>query len=207
MALTTQPEAAPAARDPEIPTLPIYRLSVAQYHAMAAAGILAEGDPVELLEGWLVRKMTKHPPHTLSTFLVRRSLERLLPGGWYVNSQEPITTAESEPEPDLFVARGDPREYAERHPGPAEVSMVIEVADSSLGYDRAMKKRIYARAGIAIYWIVNLIDRQIECYSDPSGPVDAPDYRQRREYGIGETIPVMLDGEEVGSLPVQDLLP
>src|ERR1051326_582564 len=84
----------------KIPDVPIYRLTVAQYHAMARAGILDEDAPVELLEGWLVQKMTKHRPHTLATLLIRRCLERLLPAGWYLDSQEPIACPESEPEPD-----------------------------------------------------------------------------------------------------------
>jgi Uma2 family endonuclease len=210
MALTAQPPSAPAtpaARDPDIPTVPIYRLTVAQYHAMAEAGILGEDAPVELLEGWLVKKMTKLPPHTLGTLFVRRALERILPDGWYLNSQEPITTTESEPEPDIFIARGDPRDYAERHPGPADLALVVEVADSSLSYDRSTKKRIYARANIAIYWIVNLIDRQIEVYTDPTGPADEPTYRHHQEYAATDTLPVLLNGDEVGRLPLQDLLP
>src|SRR6266852_5662098 len=84
-----------------IPDVPIYRLTVAQYHAMARAGILDEDAPVELLEGWLVQKMTKHRPHVLATELGRRALERLIPPGWHVAHQDPITAADSEPEPDL----------------------------------------------------------------------------------------------------------
>src|SRR5438105_8922236 len=94
-----------------VPTEPIFRLSVDQYHEMIQAGILTEDDPVELLEGWLVEKMPKNPPHTLATRLVRTALERLAPKGWFINTQEPITTTESEPEPDASVARGDPRQY------------------------------------------------------------------------------------------------
>src|SRR5947207_15981113 len=99
MSVTAQLISPPRVGEPDaaIPTEPIYRLSVAQYHAMADHGILDENDPVELLEGWLVQKMTKHPPHILVTLLVRQALERLFGEGWYINSQEPITTAESEP--------------------------------------------------------------------------------------------------------------
>src|SRR5947199_10756848 len=106
MAVIAPPISPPAPDDAAFPTEPIYRLSVAQYHAMADHGILDENDPVELLEGWLVQKMTKHPPHILVTLLIRQALERLFGEGWYVNSQEPITTPESEPEPDVFVVRG-----------------------------------------------------------------------------------------------------
>src|SRR6266852_7793927 len=108
MSVTVQPISPPAAAaDAAVPTEPIYRLSVAQYHAMADHGILDEDDPVELLEGWLVQKMTKHRPHSRCTHRTRRALESLLPGGWYVDAQEPVTTTDSEPEPDVAVVRGD----------------------------------------------------------------------------------------------------
>src|SRR5436190_15644434 len=89
--------------DADIPDVPIYRLSVEQYHAMARAGILDEDAPAELLEGWLVQKMTKYPAHRVATHRVRRALERLVAVGWYVDSQEPITLPDSEPEPDVVV--------------------------------------------------------------------------------------------------------
>src|SRR5437763_1907972 len=142
MSVIAQPIAPPAADDVAIPTEPIYRLSVAQYHAMAEHGILNEDDRVELLEGWLVQKMTKYRPHTLTTGLVRRALDEIVPGGWYVDSQEPITTEESEPEPDVFVVRGDRRDFRDRQPGPRDVPLVIEVADSSLDTDQGTKKRV-----------------------------------------------------------------
>src|SRR5437867_265346 len=99
MSVTTEPMAPPVTRDPAIPDVPIYRLTVAQYHAMAAAGILTEDDPVELLEGWLVQKMTKHRPHSRCTHRTRQALERLVPAGWHVEAQEPIAMADGEPEP------------------------------------------------------------------------------------------------------------
>jgi Uma2 family endonuclease len=223
MPVSVQPTAPPAAAyDAAVPDAPIYRLSVAQYHAMADHGILNEDDPVELLEGWLVRKMTKHPPHSLTTLLVRRALERLLADRWYVNAQEPITLSDSEPEPDVLVARGRPLDFRHRHPGPEEVVLVVEVADASLAQDRGPKKRTYARAGIPVYWIANLPERRFEVYTEPTGPTtrgpapaadaarqDAappPDYRQRQEYGEADEILVVLDGVEVGRLPVRDLL-
>jgi Uma2 family endonuclease len=207
MSITAQPIAPPAADDGAVPTEPIYRLSVAQYHAMAEHGILDEDDPVELLEGWLVQKMTKYRPHSLTTALVRRALERLLPDGWYVDSQEPVTTAESEPEPDVSIVRGEPRDFRDRQPGPENVALIVEVADSSLRRDRGTKKRIYARAGIPVYWITNLIESRFEVYTDPTGPAEQPDYRQQQEYGPADEIPVVLDGNEVGRLPVRELLP
>jgi len=201
------PPAMPSAADPDVPTVPIYRLSVEQYHAMIEAGILKSGDPVELLEGWLVQKMTKHPPHCTATRLTRRALDVVVPEGWFVDSQEPLTTTESEPEPDIAVVRGDVRDYATRHPGPQDMALAVEVSDSSLPRDRGIKQRVYARAGIPTYWIVNLMDRVIEVCTDPTGPADEPTYRQRQDFGPDAELPVVVDGREVGRLAVRDLLP
>src|SRR5205085_6956634 len=114
------------------PADPIWRLSIDQYHQMTRTGILTDDDPVELLEGWLVTKMPKNPPHRLSTQLTREALERLLPAHWHVNDQEPITTEESEPEPDITIVRGERRQYLERHPAPSEIALVVEVSDTTL---------------------------------------------------------------------------
>jgi Uma2 family endonuclease len=174
---------------------------------MGKAGILDEDAPVELLEGWLVQKMTKHRPHSRCTHLTRKALESLLPPGWYVDSQEPITLAASEPEPDVVVIRGDNADYIDRQPSAGDVPLVIEVAERSLQTDRSAKKRTYAAAGIPVYWIVNLKARQIEVYTEPAGAAKRPDYRQHRDYKAEDAIPVVLDGVEIGSLAVRDLLP
>jgi len=84
---------------------------------------------------------------------------------------------------------------------------VVEVADASLNRDRTIKKRLYAAAGIAVYWIVNLVDSQVEVYTDPTGPGQQPDYRQRRDFDRAATVPVVIEGKEVGRLAVRDLLP
>ncbi|MFO1430261.1 MAG: Uma2 family endonuclease [Candidatus Competibacteraceae bacterium] len=190
-----------------IPTDLIWRLSVNQYHQMVGAGILTEEDPVELLEGWLVPKMPKNPPHRVATRLLRQALERVVPAGWYVDSQEPITTPDSEPEPDVVVVRGETRRYLDCHPGPQDVALVIEVADTTLQRDRVLKQRIYATAGIPVYWIVNLLDNQIEVYTTPSGPVQQPNYGQCQYYRLSDTIPVVIDGVEAGPIAVRELLP
>jgi Uma2 family endonuclease len=189
-----------------VPTDYIWRLSVEQYHEMIRTGILTDDDPVELLEGWLVVKMPKNPPHRLATQLTRAALERLIPTGWFVDAQEPVTTENSEPEPDVVIVRGDRRQYSDRHPGPPDLALVVEVAETSLTRDRGMKKRLYARTRIPVYWIVNLVDGQIEVYTDPTGPADEPDFRQRQNYGPPDEVPVVIDGAEVGRLAVRDLL-
>jgi Uma2 family endonuclease len=207
MSVIAQPIPSITGRDPAIPDVPIHRLTVEQYLAMAEAGILTEDDRVELLEGWLVEKMTKNPPPLVATGLLVDLLPRLLPAGWYLSVQDPIETTDSLPEPDIAAVRGARRDFLERRPTAADVALVVEVADTSLQQDRDTKKRLYARAGIAVYWIVNLVERQIEVYTEPAGPVDEPEYRQRLNYGPADPIPLLLDGSEVGRLAVQDLLP
>src|SRR4029079_1213350 len=148
--------------------------------------------------------------HLLSQlFYLRQTLinSRLLLSRWDVESQEPITTAESEPEPDVFVAREEVANDPERHPGGADVALVVEVAETALRTDRETKKRIYARAGISVYWIANLVESQFEVYTDPTGPTELPDYGQRQVYGPEDAIPVVLDGAEIGTLPIRELLP
>ncbi|MBE9077547.1 Uma2 family endonuclease [Romeria aff. gracilis LEGE 07310] len=192
----------------------IWRMGVEHYHAMIRSGILTDDDPVELLEGWLVFKMPKNPPHRAATRLIREALESIIPADWYVDSQEPITLADSEPEPDVVVIRGDTRQYLDRHPGPGEVGLVIEVSDTTLqrgkrshalGY-RTSKKRAYARAGIPTYWIVNLPEKHIEAYSQPTAAAGAT-YELRQDYSLTSNIPVRLETTCIGLLPVNELLP
>jgi Uma2 family endonuclease len=190
-----------------VPTDPVWRLSVDQYHTMIDTGVLTDDDPVELLKGWLITKMPKKPPHRLSTQLTREALAVLLPPGWYVDAQEPITTKDSEPEPDVVVVRGDRRHYADRHPGPEDIVLVVEVSDATLKRDQGLKKQLYASAEIPVYWIVNLIENRCEVYTTPSTTAEPPDYRERVDYGSSDAIPVTIDGAEVGQIAVRELLP
>jgi Uma2 family endonuclease len=190
-----------------VPTEPVWRLSVAQFHQMLAAGILTEDDPLEFLDGWLVPKMMKNPVHPVVTDLVRESLQAVMPAGWFLRCQDPITLATSEPEPDVAVVRGQLRDYLQRHPGPEEVALVVEVADTSLPRDQTTKKQIYARAGIAEYWVVNLLESRIEVYSSPSSPDQPPDYQQRHDFAAADVIPVVIDGTRMGEIQVQRVLP
>jgi Uma2 family endonuclease len=183
----------------------IWRLSVEQYHAMVRAGILTDDDPVELLEGWLVFKMPKNPPHRATTRLVRAALEAVIPEGWYVDSQEPITLSDSEPEPDVVVVRGSTRDYLDRHPMAKDIALVVEVADTTLQRDRTLKQRTYARAGIPVYWIVNLSESQLEVYTQPSSSSDEPGYTTREIYQDTDSVPVAIADIEQ-TLSVQTLL-
>jgi Uma2 family endonuclease len=174
---------------------------------MIDAGILTEDDDVELLEGWIVAKMARKPPHDVGVELVRGALQGQLPARWSIRSQSAITTGDSEPEPDVSVVRGAPRMYRQRHPGSADIGSVVEVSDTTLSCDRREKGRTYARAGISHYWIVNLVDGWIEAYSDPDSGAQVPAYRQRLDHGPSDHIAFILDGQTVLTIAVADLLP
>lgn len=191
----------------KVPSDPIWPLRIEQYHQMIETGILTDDDPIELLEGWLVTKMPKNPSHRLTTQLTREALAVLVSTGYYVEAQEPLTLDDSEPEPDIMIVRGQRRDYRDRHPGPQDIAIVIEVSDTTLQRDRTLKKQIYARGRIPIYWIINLGERQIECYTQPSGPAERPDYQQHQEYAAATSIPVRLGEELIGFLAVAELLP
>ncbi|NJN32326.1 MAG: Uma2 family endonuclease [Synechococcales cyanobacterium RM1_1_8] len=190
-----------------VPKSLIWRLGVDQYHAMIEAGILTADDAVELLEGLLVVKMPKKPAHRAATKLLRTILEQMVRAGWYVDSQEPITLSDSEPEPDVVVVRGDTRQYLDRHPGPDDLGLVVEVSDSTVKRDQDVKKRAYARAGIGLYWIINLASFQVEVYTQP-GLVDGePSYLREQIFAVGSAIELVIDGERWGWVAVSDILP
>ena len=182
-------------------------VTVAQFHQMLADGVFADGDPVELREGYLVTKMPHNTPHFAAVQRLNKRFVRLAPAGWEPLCQLPVTLPDSEPEPDASLVRGDEATISAGKPVAADVGLVVEVADSSLREDRAYSGRMYARAGIPVYWIVNLIDRQVEVYADPDPAADPPAYRTRTDYRAGQDVPVVLDGQPAGTIPVAELLP
>ena len=190
---TTQPGLAPM----------VDRISVDEYERMVAAGVL--DDPrVELLDGLLVRKAGKTPPHVIATKTLGRLLERIVPPGWHIAREDPVRIPDfHEPEPDLAVVAGVPEDYRARHPGPGDVALLVEVAESTLDRDRGAKRSAYAGGGIPVYWIVNLVDRRVEVYSRP-----APDgYRTRDDFAPGQDIPVVVAGFEHGRIAASETLP
>ncbi|HEY2416209.1 MAG TPA: Uma2 family endonuclease [Pirellulaceae bacterium] len=189
-----------------IPPYPVYRFTVAEYEQLTRAGILTEDSNVELLEGWIVPKMPRNPPHDNVIDLINYLLQRLLPLGWFVRIQNSAVTSDSVPEPDVSVVRGKPGSYPNRHPTGADLGLVIEVADSTVLRDRR-KAEIYARAGVPHYWIVNLEDQQIELYSQPVAIGESLVYQSPLILRAKDAIlPVLLDGQEVGKMTVGELL-
>jgi Uma2 family endonuclease len=190
----------------QTPALPYHRFTVEQYHAMIDAGILKSGERCELLEGWIIDKKTVNPPHAACVVLAQAYLQSKLTSDWILRTQLPITLATGEPEPDFLIARGPARRYGQSHPTPKETGLLIEVADSSLDIDRELKSLVYAQAEVQIYWIINLIDSRVEVFTDPIGG-KSPAYRKQRNYSATQTVPLVLDGEEIARIPVRELLP
>ena len=128
-----------------------------EYERLIDHGFLDEDDPIELLDGLLFVKEPQHSPHRTAVLLVAKAVERAFGEGWFVQTQSPILDDRSEPEPDVCVVRGSPRDYVASHP--TRPALIVEVAQSGLRIARGRKAAAYARARIADYWIVNLIDR------------------------------------------------
>jgi hypothetical protein len=197
----------PAVDSLERPPFPVRRFTVAEYQRMGELGILTEDDRVELLEGWIVPKMHRNPPHDGTIEILQQWLSQVLPTDWRCRIQSALVTADSQPEPDLVVARGDPIERLRRHPGPADIGLVIEVADTTLESDRNDKSRIYARAKVPCYWIVNLIDQQFEVRTEPTGPRRHPVFRKESIHQRDDQIQLVLDGKVVASPIVAEFFP
>jgi Uma2 family endonuclease len=183
----------------------LYRMSVEKYEAMVASGVFTKRDRFELLNGFLVTKMTQYPPHAATCDGLCLTLQSLLPAGWSIRNGRPlrIPSRSSEPEPDVAVVRGGWRQYQARHPEPKDVALLVEVADSSLRDDRTIMARIYGGGGVPVYWIVNLVDRRVEVHREPS----ATGYGQIELFAEGTSVPVVIDGVEVGRIAVNDILP
>jgi len=144
------------------------RFTIDEYHQLLQLGFLHEGDRIELIRGELIQMAAKGTLHTFCTTRLLRQLDRLLGDRAAIRGQDPITLpSQSEPEPDVVIARGNETDYLAHHPYPQDILLVIEVSDSTLTYDQSTKLSLYAEAEIADYWIVNLSDRQLERYSQP----------------------------------------
>lgn len=142
------------------------RLTRLEYEALVERGVLGEDDPIELLDGRLVFREPQGSRHAAACLRIRIALDRAFGRGYHVRPQFPIALDDdSEPEPDIAVVRGRIEDYLDAHP--TSPALVVEIADSSLAWDRERKGSLYARAGVADYWIVNLVGGVLEVYRDP----------------------------------------
>lgn len=150
--------------------LPLARLTRERYHAMIASGLFNEDERLELIDGYLVQKMSIGSNHAGVVNALNRLLNRSLGDRVIVAVQNPISIHEySEPEPDLVIAKFREDFYAKGHPQPEDVLLVIEVADTSIDYDLKAKVPLYAAAGIPEVWLVNLNDSTLTVFNHPEG--------------------------------------
>ncbi len=178
-----------------------------EYERLIEHGFFQPGDPVELVGGALIVAEPQGSTHFTSIQLVDEVLRAGFGRGWVVRVQGPIALDdESEPEPDVAVVPGRPRDYVSAHP--ARPVLVVEISESSLALDREVKGSLYARAGVTDYWIINLVDRVVEVYRDPA---PEPSARHGWHYTLVRTVappdsvaPLAVPG---ALIPVSDLLP
>jgi Uma2 family endonuclease len=190
-----------------------HRITVEEYHRMLDSGIFGPEPKVELLEGVIVEKMTKKPPHIIATDLLDERLHHLVPRGcgYFVTMGNPVTIEDrdGEPEPDAGVYRGSIRDVASRPRTPADAALLIEVSDTSYNYDRYTKWVTYAAARVPVYWIVDLNRRQLEVHTESTGEGEGEGavYARTQIFGPDDEVPLILDGREVGRFPVREILP
>jgi Uma2 family endonuclease len=190
-----------------IPISRLKRFTAAEYNRLAESGVYTTEDRFELLDGWLVDKMPNNPPHSTALGLLEDILIALLIAPWIFRTQRPISLGgDSVPEPDLVVIKGPRRRFAKRHPTASDIALLVEVSDSTLDQDRGIKLKMYARDRIPEYWIINLVDNVVEVYTQPKGGRN-PAYRQMVSYVAGSSVPLRIDGKDLGEIAVNDLLP
>lgn len=178
----------------------LYRFSVAKYHRLWEHGILDAALQIELLEGLLFENMPRNPVGNSVTRSFEESLAATLPSGCALTRSCPLPLArsvpESEPRPD-YVLTGA---------GATGPGVVVEITGPHPTLERVDLGRIYARAGIPCYWVLDYADRVIEVFTQPSGPIESPHYAKRDRYPGGTSVPVVLDGNTVGTIAVSDVM-
>nr|WP_263011708.1 MULTISPECIES: Uma2 family endonuclease [unclassified Laspinema] len=175
------------------------RFTIQEYHRLTELGFFQEGDRVELIQGEMIQMAAKGTAHTTVTKRLLRALGQRLGDRATMQIQDPLfLPPNSEPEPDIALVKNRADDYLSGHPTPEDVILVIEIADSSLRYDREVKLPLYAKAGITDYWIFNLVNNTLECYSEPyQDNRETCGYRQRR---------IVLPDERVSLPGFSDLL-
>jgi len=170
------------------------RFTLQEYHWLVQQGFFGD-DRVELIDGEIVRMAPTGPEHSTTKSRLLLALMPLVGKGRHLRVDDPLTLGDHEPVPDMAVVPGSPEDYRQAHPSTA--LLVIEVADTSLEYDRTVKASLYASAGIPEYWVVNLVERRLEVYREPTSP--APEtpfnalYRSLRIYHQEESISPSFD--------------
>jgi Uma2 family endonuclease len=189
------------------PEAQIKRWKRVEYEQLVEKGVFMAGERLELIDGLLLVAEPQSASHFTAVRLVAVALARAFGEGWDVRAQGPIALDDtSEPEPDVAVVHGGPRDYAEAHP--ADPVLVVEVARPSLAFDREHKASLYARAGRPEYWIVNLVDRMLEVHREPVPSPATPygwDYSAVEVLGPGDHIHPL--AAPTARIAVAELLP
>jgi hypothetical protein len=183
------------------------RITVDEYRRNAALGKLSVEGNRELLEGIVVSKARRSLRHEGALEKIEEVLGKMLSEGWHLRIGQSLMTTDSLPEPDVAVASDTLDDDDNALPSSDQVPLVIEVAEGSLATDRRLKGRIYARAGILNYWVLNLIDSQLEAFTTPSGPVSMPGYHEQRIYRSEDRISVVIGLNDLGTIRVADIIP
>ena len=166
--MSIAPATPPLPVDSEDVGITLRRWTLEEYHRAADLGLFRPFERLELIRGEIIEKMPQKSPHATAIRLISKLLERLLGKSFEVRPHLPISVAgESEPEPDIAVAKGSTEDYAGHQPVPNELGLVIEVSDTTLITDRISKGALYAENGISEYWVLNLRSRQLEVYRNP----------------------------------------
>lgn len=179
---------------------PRHRFSRAQYDLMVASGIFGPEDRLELLEGEIIDMVPQNSRHATAVTLLTDALKPVFATGHTVRAQLPFSLDDhSQPEPDIAVVPGAPRDYRDAHP--TRAVLIVEVADTTLAYDRGRKLAAYARAGIPEFWILDLTGETLEVCRRP----EQGGYAQRQVLARGAR---MIPGAGNGpAVAVEDLLP
>lgn len=182
--------------------LKLHPISVKEYDEMIEKGVFDENDQIELLGGVIVEKMPKGNKHSIYNDIVATYFIEKLSGKVYVRNQNPIWLDEfSEPEPDVVLAKPPFSRYFKSPPTPDEIYLVLEVSDTTLGYDRNTKGEAYARAGIQQYLVLNVQDKTIEDYREPS----EDGFQSKQTHRIGQEFNLVAFPEVM--ILVSDFLP
>ncbi len=173
-----------------------------EFHRAIDAGVYPDSERLELLDGQVVERVTNNPPHAGTVLAIATWLRSVVPDNCVVLVQSPLALDDkSEPEPDIAVAEGRPRDFFVEHPVPAQTRLAIEVSDSSLHEDQRVKLPLYANAGIPEYWIVDLRRRRVLIHREPV----RAGYRSVVACGINDL--VELTWAPGASVAVRELLP
>jgi len=190
-----------------IPSTRTRRWTRVEYERLLELGVFQPGERLELIDGLLVVREPQGSRHAGTIRRVLAALRRALGDSWQIDSQLPIALdADSEPEPDVAVVPRDPGTYLDAHPSRAV--LIVEVAETSYRIDREYKANLYARAGIADYWIIDLVHDAVEVHRDPEASPDAPyGWRYRSVVTLRRPATIALLAEPGSPIPVADLLP